>query len=472
MDKKKYNTIEVKTEKRGSNHSTTKKELIKEQKAEKKREKKLKRKKSKARKIVKVILLTLLLVLIIAIAVFAYKTYKNGGGLQGALATAMGHDENTLKNLEPIRILVMGISGVDNYKLADTIMIAQYNPKTQEAALMSIPRDTYVGAKDKNSASKNYLQSYKINSVFRNLTNIPEAVERISDVTNLELDNYVIIDTEALIKLVDAIGGVTFDVPIDMNYDDITQDLHIHLTAGEQLIDGAKAEQLLRFRHNNDGTTYDSSYGQQDLGRMRTQREFITATLKQTLIPANITKISEILDIINTNVTTNMDFNTLKDYIPYAINFSTDNLKTGMLPVSVETCNGVSICVTKEAEATEVVDSLFNSTTTETIDENGNVIETTTTAKSDVGDVKVQVLDGTGSSTKLKDAVSKLVDAGFTVSKQGTTTKTTKTTITNRTNQSTTMSTKIKEAIGMGTVTTGTDDSNVDYTIVLGEDYK
>ena len=225
---------------------------------------------------------------------------------------------------------------------------------------MSIPRDTYVGKKDRKKASQNYLASYKINTVFRSGTNIPEAIDRINDLTNLNVQNYVIIDTKALIKLVDAIGGVTFNVPIDMYYtDDTEQNLHIDLKAGEQLIDGAKAEQLLRFRHNNDGTTYPSSYGQQDLGRMKTQREFIIATLKQTLKPQNIFKIKQIIDIMEQNVNTNIDMSTIKAYVPYAVNFNADNIKTGMLPGDVEMCNGVSIYVADKKETKELVDDLF-----------------------------------------------------------------------------------------------------------------
>lgn len=88
-----------------------------------------------------------------------------------------------------------------------------------------------------------------------------------------------------------------------------------------------KHEQIVRFRHNNNGTTYPSSYGVQDIGRMKTQRAFLTALAKQTLVPANITKIPEFLDIAKQYVETNIDLNTIKDYVPYAVNFNTDNLK-------------------------------------------------------------------------------------------------------------------------------------------------
>ena len=224
---------------------------------------------------------------------------------------------------------------------------------------MSIPRDTYVGRRNRNTATQNYLASYKINTVFRSGTNIPEAIDRINALTGLNLENYVIIDTKALIKLVDAIGGVTFNVPIDMYYtEDTDQNLYIDLKAGEQLIDGAKAEQLLRFRHNNDGSTYPSSYGQQDLGRMRTQREFIIATLKQTLKPQNIFKLKQVIDIMSENVKTNLDFNEIKAYVPYAV-----KIKTGMVPGDVEMCNGVSLYIANERKTKALVNELFPSTT-------------------------------------------------------------------------------------------------------------
>ena len=320
------------------------------------------KKKSKNRTAMKIVIVFLILLVIAGIGAVTYKIKNNGGGMTGFLATILGEDSTTLENLEPIRVLVMGESGVDDYKLADSIMVVQYDPKTQSAAMLSIPRDTYVGKKDRKTASTNYIASYKINTVFRSGTNIPDAVDRISELTGLELDNYVIIDTKALIKLVDAIGGVTFDVPIDMDYDDEGQDLSIHLKAGEQLIDGKKAEQLLRFRHNNDDSTYPYSYGMQDLGRMRTQREFITATLKQVLKPQNIFKLKQIMDVVNENVTTNMDLNEAKAYIPYAVNFDTDNIKTGMVPGTTEMCNGVSIYVANSTQTKKLVNELFYQT--------------------------------------------------------------------------------------------------------------
>lgn len=423
------------------------------------------KKKTKNRLAMKIVLTILFLLIIWGIVSVVNKIKDNGGGLSGTLATILGEDKESMENLKPIQVLIMGISGVDDYKLADTIMVASYNPKTQEASLMSIPRDTYVGKKDRKTATQNYIASYKINTVFRSGTKTQDAIDRINDLTGLKLENYVIIDTKALIKLVDAIGGVTFNVPIDMYYtEDTEQNLYIDLKAGEQLIDGAKAEQLLRFRHNNDGSTYPSSYGQQDLGRMRTQREFIMATLKQTLKVQNIFKLKQIIDVMNENVTTNMDLASLKSYVPAAVKFDANNIKTGMVPGDTEMCNRVSIYVANKTKTKELVAELFPEES-----EDSNSQEDTD--KNTRNNVKIEVLNGSGKSSALNEVVSKLKNAGYTISKQGTTNETKKTTITNRTNQDSTTTEEIKELMGAGTVSKGTNNSNVDITIVIGEDY-
>ena len=317
--------------------------------------------KRRANRVAKWLIILLILVFtgVGALGIFN-KIKENGGGLTGILTTALGEDKVDVNQLEPIQIMIVGISGVDEWKLADTIMIASYDPKTQSAGLVSIPRDTYVGAADRHSASQLYLQSYKINAVYRNGTNLEGMMNRINALTGLNIDKYVVIDTAALRKLVDTIGGVTYDVPIDMWYTDDSQGLKIELYAGHQVLDGAKAEQLVRFRHNDDDSTYPSDYGQQDLGRMRTQRAFVTETLKQTLKPQNLFKIRQILDIMQNNVNTNIDLATLKQYLPYAVEFNVENLKTGALEGSVEMCNGVSILVVSQYRARNTVNEIFS----------------------------------------------------------------------------------------------------------------
>lgn len=241
--------------------------------------------------------------------------------------------------------------------MTDTIMVASYDPNKQEAVLISVPRDSYTGTNTKKATA-----AKKINALYNVSGDPQETLDAVNNLTGLDIKYYAIIKTEALIELVNAIGPIEYNVPINMDYDDVTQDLHIHLKAGVQQIDGKKAEHLLRFRHNNNGTSYPSEYGDNDIGRMRTQREFITAVISQTVKLENITKLGAILDVANRNLITNIDFKTLKDYLPYAVEFNTQNLKTASLPGSVpdlRKTNNVSIFVVDKEETQTLMQELF-----------------------------------------------------------------------------------------------------------------
>lgn len=421
------------------------------------------RNKKKKRKTLKIVLLVILLIILIAGGVFAYRVYKNGWGLSGMLATVVGHNENTKKELQELKVLVLGIStDQEGVELTDTIMVASYNPNTQKASLLSIPRDTYVGT---NPAKATAYQ--KINSLYGRKHRPDETLEAVNDITNLGIQYYVVVRTEALIELVDAIGGVTFYVPMDMNYDDTNQDLHIHLKEGEQLLDGEKAEQLVRFRHNNNGTSYPVEYGDNDLGRMRTQREFIMATIKQTAKPENIFKIGQILEVAEKNIETNIDFNVAKDYIPYVVEFDTANMITNTLPGESTNKNssGTWIFVHDEEETEELIQEMFYDRDLEQTTED----EEETVSKADI---TLEVLNGSGDSSNLDKVVEELEGAGYEVDRKGTTNSTAKTTIINKKDVADTILTNIKQTIGAGTISdSASSSSKVDVTIVIGKDY-
>ena len=431
----------------------------------------------------KKIFLVILLILLIAGGVFAYRVYKNGGGLSGMLATVVGHDENTRKNLGELQVLLMGVStDQEGVALTDTIIVASYNPNTQKAVLLSIPRDSFTGKNTKRAVAAD-----KINAIY-NLTRDPmKTVEAVNELTGLDLQYYAIVQTEALIELVDAIGPIEYYVPTDMNYDDTSQDLHIHFEEGLQEIDGQEAEELLRFRKNNDGTSFPSEYGDNDIGRMRNQREFITAVVEQTVKLENITKLGSILDIASRNLITNLNFDILKDYLPYAVEFSTENLQTASLPGSVPNLsqtNGVSIFVVDEEETKQLVKELFypeelteegttDGNTTNTASNTTNT--TSSSATTSNSSVKIEVLNGTSDGKVLQEVVNKLKEEGYNVSRTGTTTSTSKTVIANKKDVSTTTMNNIKETIGVGTISdssSGGSSSKADVTIIIGKDYQ
>ena len=291
---------------------------------------KVKPKKKKKHKVLKRVLLIILLIVLIAGGVFFYHVQRNGGGLAGFVTTIIGEDATNIDKLEDLYVLCMGKSQA----LTDTILVVKYSPKNQTVAMMSIPRDTFVGKKKENAKG-----SDKINAMYS--ISAQRSMETVSLITGKEVNYFVIINNQALIDIVDIIGGVDFDVPIDMDYDDDIQDLHIHLTHGMQRIDGEKAEQLLRFRHNNDGSSYPSEYGDNDYGRMKTQRAFIKEVVKQTLDIKNLPKWKKLLDSIYANIITNVERETIMAYIPYAVEFNTENIDTQQLPGVSEKANEV-----------------------------------------------------------------------------------------------------------------------------------
>ncbi len=430
------------------------------------KEKKVKKKKS--HRILKTILIIILLAIIIFAGLFAYRVYKNGGGLTGIVTTLIGTDPETTKNLPDFYCLLLGKSQA----MTDTIMVAKYSPSTGQASLLSIPRDSFVGS-NPNTATA----SDKINSKYQ--ISPQRTIDAVNKLTGLNLKYYITVDTKALRDLVDAIGGVYFDVPIKMDYDDSSQDLYIHLEPGYQLLDGEKAEWLVRFRHNNNGTSYSYEYGDNDLGRMRTQREFLMAVAKQTLKLENITKIDDILNVFEKEVETNIDWDTLIEYAPALLNIDADNIRTDMLPGVAQYCNGVAVYLVDEDEAKEVVNDLFLTTPIENNSDgnsvsNGTSNETTNsipTSQIDYEDYTIEVLNGTGSSSKLEKAVEQLEAQGFEVEKEGNTNITANTTIINRTNKTKEVENSIIALLGTGSSIVGENNSDVDFTIILGSDY-
>ena len=447
--------------------------------------KKENKKTKKKNKVLRVLLIILLMIILFIAGFVGYSTYKNGWGVKGMIQTAMGQDEKKLAELDPLTVLIMGVSEDISSKLTDTIMIASYNPKTQKATLLSIPRDTFIG-KNKNTAT-----SYdKINALYQ--SSPEKTLAAVNKITGLDIKYYVVISNNALVQLVDEIGGVEFDVPIDMNYDDSSQNLAIHLKKGKQKLNGTQAEGLVRFRKNNNGTSYPASYGDNDLGRMRTQREFITEVAKQTLQLKNITKIGSFVDIVKQNVTTNIkNWSTITDYVAYAVDFNTENIKNASIPGEAGYYNKLSFFIHDQKETDKLVKELFEEQNG-TAEENDNPLNTTnetntnsstnttsnkttteSSANTEKSNIKIELLNGSGDKKLLNQATKALKAEGYNVYKTGTTTTTTKTTIVNKTAVKNDIVDDIKSVLGVGNISSSVSStSTVDIRIVIGKDYK
>lgn len=296
------------------------------------------------------IFIIILIILGICGGLFAKRVHDLDGNW---LAALLGHNKDTLKNLDKLEVLIMG----ESTGSSDTMIVCSYDPKTQQASMLSIPRDTFIGENTNRAKAGN-----KLNSFYSNGSTPEKTMEAINEVTGLNISKYVLIDTKALKELVDIIGEVEFDVPINMNYDDDSQQLYIHLQKGVQKLNGDKVEQLVRFRHNNDGSTYPYEYGIEDYGRMRTQRELIKTILKQTVQFKNVKEIGKIMDLAEKYIQTNMNFSELKNYIPYIVNINIDSIQTEQLPGESKVLNGIWFFLNDKDKTEEVVNRLFRNT--------------------------------------------------------------------------------------------------------------
>ena len=267
------------------------------------------KKKKKKNVFLRLFFLTIFVILVIFATRFYVQINENGGGFKGVIKTTLGL--NKKENLGTIYTLVLGT----NDENTDTIMVAGYNPKTNEASILSIPRDTFIGSNINNGGSKD-----KINSLYR-IYGIKRILEKVNTLTGLKIEKYVVIDTKGIQKIVDEIGGIEYDVPIDMNYHDESQKLAIELKKGMQKLNGVQAEGLVRFRHNDNGSTYPASYGIEDIGRNRTQQGFIKELV-----------IFDLIKIVQDNIKTNITVDEMKDYATYILDFNPENIKTGRVP--------------------------------------------------------------------------------------------------------------------------------------------
>lgn len=179
----------------------------------------------------------------------------------------------------------------------DTMLLASYDVTNQKATVMSIPRDTMVNVnwdvKKINSVYNMYGQGDK---------GIAALYKEVSQLVGFEPDYQVIVEWEAVGKLVDAIGGVNFDVPYNMSYHDPYQDLVIEQSKGYRLLDGDDAMQVIRWRKNDGGN------GIGDSGRMQIQQDFLKAVIKQMMQPKNVLNIGKISKVFQENVETDLSF--------------------------------------------------------------------------------------------------------------------------------------------------------------------
>lgn len=226
--------------------------------------------------------------------------YKLGDESQSLADDAIATTTTVKKDV--INALVCGT----NENLTDTILYIRYDVNSGKVAMMSIPRDTYV--------ENEYCIGHKINSIYRG-KNIKPLIDQVENMLGTKIDYYLFFDSKMLIEMVDEIGGIEVDVPLRMKYDDPTQNLHIDLKKGKQVLNGKQAEHFVRYRKGNDGSTYARG----DLQRIEVQQEFIKTFIKTVVSVKNVPKLNKLIEIATKNTTTNV---TLREALKYVTDIS------------------------------------------------------------------------------------------------------------------------------------------------------
>lgn len=294
------------------------------------------------RKILGLIIGVFIIVLIISIgylSFFIYKTYSLGNKIT---FTPGSHNNilDTLKSFAPashqllhgedqgrINILLLGIGGPGHSgeNLTDTIMIASLNPKTNQVALLSLPRDLYVQVPGtSNSMRINEVYQYGIDTAGAGNNSVDAVKKTISNITGLDIDYYIIMNFNGFIKVIDTIGGVNV-----MNSRDIHDPRYpgagysyetFDLSAGFHHLDGATALKYARERH-------DDPEG--DFGRAKRQQQIIQSAKSKIFSPGtllNVFAVNDIFNALGNNIKTDISPDEFASFWELAQKANTDNI--------------------------------------------------------------------------------------------------------------------------------------------------
>ena len=246
-------------------------------------------------------------------------------GSIGVIAVLNGHfwsgdDTVNSEGQTPVEIkdkvvtfLVCGIDDEEGRGLGqrtDVMMVVNYDIESGKVNVLQFPRDTFIGFEENSSG--------KLNAIYGNKTGggIEGLSKKLYEAFSLNIDHYVTIKMDGFKDLVNAVGGVTMDVPVTFNLDGIT------IKKGVQTLDGEMAERVVRERH---------SYASQDIGRLQTQRIFIGAFL-QKMLSLPKTQLVGLVPTLSQYLTTDLSIGEMLGYVDLVSGFDLSNMTMYLLP--------------------------------------------------------------------------------------------------------------------------------------------
>jgi len=304
----------------------------------------------------KIILTLICIVCMVSATVGGVLSAKLLAGLYLGEGITLASLDSQADNVGVVNILLLGVD--EGGMRSDTIMLASLNGRTGKVNIISIPRDTRVPV-GRGYQKINAAIGIGASEVKKGNLQEPEelSVQKVKLVTGLPVHYFMSVNFDGFKEIIDALGGVDFNVPFDMKYDDPVQGLHIDLKAGMQHLDGEAAHDFIRFRQGNPGY---KGYVTGDLGRIEAQQAFIKALIEQKLQPKYLLKAKELFDVVCDNVRTNYTAKDLLSHLGTISKISSENVTMHQLPGYPQTINGISYYICDNAEMTKLAETVFN----------------------------------------------------------------------------------------------------------------
>ena len=239
------------------------------------------------------LLMTIVGVLLIA-SYFVYAFLSANSffnAIQGDPISSQDEEMVIIENKEPFSILLLGVDErPGDIGRADTIIVATVNPNTEDVKLLSIPRDTLIELPESGEADK-------INATYA-YGGISYTIETVENYLDIPIQYYAQINFQGLVDLIDVIGGIEVDSPLDFTVQDSdeTQDA-IHINKGLQHLNGEEALGYARMRKQDP---------RGDWGRQERQRQVIQAIVEETISISSLTNFNRIFNAIAPNLKTNL----------------------------------------------------------------------------------------------------------------------------------------------------------------------
>lgn len=246
-------------------------------------------------------------------------------------------------------VLLVGLDKVGMN--TDVIMVASFDDKNKKVDVINIPRDTLVDA-DRDIK--------KINGAYGQ-GGLAQLKREVESVVGFVPDMYALVDIRGFVRLVDTVDGVDFDVPVNMDYDDDEQDLHIHFKKGPRHLDGQEALEVVRFRQNNAGSAYGPGYLNGDLGRIQTTQALLKAFIKKLLRPSTLGLVSDQADIIMDSLDTDLKIGEMLWFVQQSLSVDTgEDLNFYTLSTDSGMYQHHSYVFVDERDALELINATVN----------------------------------------------------------------------------------------------------------------